>query len=310
MKRFSVFIALFLSVSLFMGCSPRWERSPVVEQRDITVSLEHKVVRDQIVEQQFNHPFDIDLQDMETLLTRLDYIDKSVFYGEPERKPVFQENEVDRLVPALVSALARATPDQRVRFISYNRGGGLWFLKKQRKTGGVVFVERGGRLNIAFGFVNYEIRENSDLRKFPEENEFSDPLAIESCNTPIIAPDCAVHNRMQNGEEYPMWIVAEIEGIDKPAVSASEAEAGKPESAAEPEAKPAPGKESESGETVLEKKEPDHKPSDEESGDSWESRKENIKRKLEYLKELHESDLIDAEEYNHQKKKLLDRLSK
>jgi|GEM_PF-827219 len=332
MKRFSVFIwaALFSGAALFMGCSPKWVGSaPVVKQADLLVRLEHKVDKDRVIEQEFNHPFDIGLGDMETLLTHLDYLDEYVLYGEPDRKPVFQKKEADRLAPALCSALAKATPDQRVRFVSYNTGGGFLFLKKRRKTGGVVFVENGGRLNIAFGYVNREIRETSDLRKFPEGNAFSDPLAFGSCDTPIIAPDYAVHQRTQDGEAYPMWIVAEVEKIEEQAVSASEPEADKPQPAATPDtsAKPEAGPESETAsgpekavkdkpeakpapeKAVKEKKAPAHEPSLEESGDSWQGRKKDIKEKLKYLKELYDSDLIDKKEYGDQKKKLLNRLS-
>jgi len=42
--------------------------------------------------------------------------------------------------------------------------------------------------------------------------------------------------------------------------------------------------------------------------DSWETRKQDHREKLQYLKELYESGLIDEEEYKEQKKKLLNQL--
>jgi hypothetical protein len=47
---------------------------------------------------------------------------------------------------------------------------------------------------------------------------------------------------------------------------------------------------------------------DRQSADSWETRRQENTEKLEYLKELFESGLIDEQEYKAQKEKLLDQL--
>jgi len=319
MKRFCVLILCLISVAMIGGCSTRWVQSPVVDQENMMVSLEHHVVKGKITQKQFNHPYDIDPRDLTIFFTQLAYLDEPALYGDPVQKPVFQKEEIDRLAPALTDALAKAEPHQRVRFISYNRGGGLFF-KKDRKTRGVLFVEEGNRLNLAFSYVNYEIRER-ELQRFSPAEETLNPLEIKDSDTPIVAPDYAAHKRLADGGKYPMWIRADMDNISRSAaaVTASEsrapsAEAAGPAKAEEPPAKPAvksqPDKRAPSEKMAPEPTAPDaaSEPPAQAPADSWKSRKAQIKERLEYLKELYESDLIDAEEYDAQKKKLLKQL--
>jgi len=294
MKRFCVLAVCLLSAAMIGGCSTRWVQSPVVDQENMKVSLEHHVVKGEIAQKKFNHPYEIDPRDLKVFLTQLDYLDEPAIYGDPVRKPVFQKEEIARLVPALTDALAKAEPHQRVQFISYNRGGGLLF-KKDRKTRGVLFVEGGKRLNLAFSYVNYEIRER-ELQRFSPAEETRNPLDIKSSDTPIAAPDYTSHKQMADGGKYPMWMTADMDKIEQAAKAVPESEPQTP-----------------SAETVepVKMDEPtagDKQPAAQSPADSWKSRKADIKERLEYLKELYQSDLIDAEEYDVQKKKLLEQL--
>ena len=191
MKHFSIIFTLLFGAGMLTGCAARWVRTPVVDQRDMTVSLEHKIADKQVADQQFNHPFNIDAQNLRTLLSQLEYMAEPMIYGKPEQKPVFQAVEIDRLVPALAEALSKADANQRVRFVSYNRGGGLLF-KKRRRTSGVAFVRPGNHLNLAFADVNFEILTN-EMENISRGDEFPDPLRIKSSYTPIVAPDYIEH---------------------------------------------------------------------------------------------------------------------
>ena len=322
MKRFGVLIACLLSAVMIGGCSTRWVQSPVVEQENMMVSLEHRVVKGDIAQKQYNHPYDMDSRDLKVLFTQLDYLDEPAIYGDPEQKPVFQKEEIDRLAPALTDALAAAEPHQRVRFISYNRGGGLLF-RKDRKTRGVLFVEAGHRLNLAFSYVNYEIREK-ELQRFSPAEETLNPLAVKSSDTPIVVPAYAAHKQMADGGKYPMWIRANMDKIEQAAKAVPESQ---PQAPSTETAEPAktdkstaddkqPAAESQPAEKAPAEKmapEPTAPKAAPESkakspADAWESRKAEIKERLEYLKDLYESDLIDTEEYDAQKKKLLKQL--
>ncbi len=345
MKRFIVLVAVVMLGGVMLGgCGARWVRSPVVKQRKLTVSLEHKIADNRVVSRQFAHPADIDKQKLRTLLTQLAYIAEPIIYGQPKQEPVFQKTEIERLVPALKTALAKATPDQRVRFVSRNKGGGLLF-KKRRETGGVVFVGKNGGLNLAFAFVNHEILED-ERERFSQKEKYLDPLRIKSSHTPLVAPDYAEHRRPETGKRYPLWIVADMEEIpasagfaaeppkEKPAPGTGQkteareirkeqkpaspppdpqappkasADQGKPAGrekieSAQPKAAPEPEK------SLSDEKGPAAAPPPAESSGSWEERKKKCRKKLQYAKELYESDLISEKEYKAYKEKLLNQL--
>jgi len=164
MKHLSIFIAVLFGLTAFTACAPRWVRTPVIDQKEIVISLEHKIANKQVVKQRFDHPFKIDQQKLKTLLTQLKYIDKPIVFKKSEEKQVFQETEIERLAPAMAEALAKADPDQRVRFVSHNRGGGLLFTR-QRQTSGVAFVQPENRLNLAFSDVNFALLTSDDQRR-------------------------------------------------------------------------------------------------------------------------------------------------
>ena len=306
MKYFSIMITLFFGLGLFAGCAPRWVRTPLVDERDITVSLEHKITDDQAVGQQYSHPFVIDEQDLRTLLSQLEYMAEPMIYGKPEQKPVFQAIELDRLVPALADALGKADVNQRVRFVSYNRGGGLLF-KKRRRTSGVAFIRPDNRLNLAFADLNFEILTN-EMENISRGDEYQDPLRIKSSFTPIVAPDYIEHVRTEKGKPYPTWIVVDLDGIPAPSATAAataEAVSGKP---AAPPAQPVPGSESQPGAGVESPPTTEAGAPTAQGADDWETHKQENMKKLEYLKELYDSGLIDDGEYKAQKEKLLDQL--
>ena len=305
MKRLSFLLGILVIASLISGCSSRWVRSPVVDQKNIAVDLEHQEIKGRVVEKQFSHPFEIDPKDLEIFLGQLEYFDEPALYGDPEKRPLFQSDEVARLGPAIAEALAKATPHQRVRFISYNKGGGLLF-KKQRKTRGVVFANAADHFNIAFSLVNYEIRER-ELQRLSQGPEMLDPLEITSSETPIIAPDYAYHQKMKNGEEYPLWVVANVNRIKKDTAADAEYQESAVE-ADQPKAREKPETAAEPAKAFSEEPPAADKPPADGADDTWETRKQEIRNKLEYLKELYESDLIDAKDYDTQKKKLLDQL--
>jgi len=309
--RVKMIAGLVCCAALLWGCGARWVRKPVVEQQHLKVSLEHKVVDGEMAEQPFNHPFDLEKETMRGLLEQLQYLKKPLIYGDAEKLPVFQQVEIERLAPALVEALGRATANKRVRFISYNTGGGLLF-KKQRRTGGVVFVDGSDQLNLAFSYVNYELKDE-ELKRSGTAQLYTDPLIIDTADKPVLAPGPAVRHRMKNGKKMPLWVVADIDRIDAARVSEPKAaepqpsEAGAPEAepatepagtAAEPEARPKPEPEAESRPAAV----PDVQP------DQWDAQKAEIREKLKYLKELREADLIDEKEYDAQKEKLLERI--
>ncbi len=298
MRRLSLYITLFFALNsgALTGCASRWVRTPVVDQKLITVSLERKIVKKPSDAKVYSHPCVIESKALTMLLGQLEYLAEPLVFGEPEQEPVFQPEEILRLAPALSTALAKAYPDQRVRFVSRNRGGGLLF-KKDRKTTGVVFVEKGNQLNLAFAEVNYEILTN-EMTGISQTEKYPDPLSIKSSFTPLVVPPFAEPRLTEKGNPYPLWLVVDIDDIpdSEPA----------PPTAATPDDRPSVSPEAStpvSSKTRLERSAAGESPDD-----SWDTRKQEYTEKLQYLKELHESGLIDNNEYKNQKEKLLNQL--
>lgn len=307
--RVKIIAGLVCCAALLWGCGPRWVRRTVVEQQDLKVSLEHKVVDGEMAKQPFNHPLDIEKEKLRALLDHLQYLKNPLVFGDPEKVAVFQQVELERLTPALVDALGRATANKRVRFISYNTGGGLLF-KKQRRTGGVLFVDASDRLNLAFSYVNQELRDE-EVRRSGTAQFYTDPLAIDTSDSPVLAPGAAVRHRMKNGTKMPLWLVADIDRLDadslreaqagetRPSVAPSDEPSAASSGALEPEVEPKPEPEAEARPSLS----PDTRQ------DQWEQQKADIREKLQYLKELREAELINEKEYEAQKEKLLEQIT-
>jgi len=313
--RIKIIVGLVCCAALLWGCGARWVRKPVVEQQHLKVSLEHNVVDGEMADQPFNHPFDLENKKMRGLLEQLQYLKKPLIYGDAERLPVFQQVEIERLAPALVDALGRATAKQRVRFISYNTGGGLLF-KKQRRTGGVVFVDGSDQLNLAFSYVNYELKDE-ELKRSGTAQLYTDPLTIDSADKPIRAPGQAVRHRIKDGKKMPLWVVADIDRIDADRPIEPQAVESRPSEPAAPSEEPSAVPSGESSEAAEPGVEPQPEPEAEARPpapsdtrqDQWEQQKSEIREKLQYLKELREADLIDEKEYEAQKEKLLEQIT-
>jgi len=289
MKR--CFIFIFMSAVFLSACSTsRWVPTPVLSEQNFTVTLEHYMDEDQIIKQNYDHPYNINPLTLKKFLTDLVYIEESGFWEIQTENPVFQEIEVDHLLPALAQAMADATPDQRIHFISYNKIRRLLFSNRQ-KTEGVIFIEPGNRLNIAFAHINVEIDpENNQV--LPESITQVDPLKVASSDTFLLPPPrYAAQQTDNNGESIPMWIVANLDKFQ-----ANQTSTPKPL----PQGK-APNT---SLKTTTETGKIQAKPAAELQ--NRENQYERIRNKLAYLKKLYEDGLISKQDYEAKKKEILD----
>ena len=300
----AIFIAgIMLLFSTACGTA-RWVRTPVLEGSRTTVNLEHRVEKDQILPQQYDHPYRIPVMDMTKLLGDLLYSERGVLIGGGKEIPVFQEIEIETLAPALADALAKATSDQRIQFISFNKGGGLLF-KNTRKTEGILFVEPKGRINLAFGLINADVMD-ADSEDSPQIYTNSDPLKIKYADTVIVPVGYAAMKALETGKPAPMWVVAD-------AVKLTEAVASAPKPAPAPVvAAPAPAivtpPPAPAPAPVSATPEKTTKPVMAPQPATPAATQEDIKNKLKYLKDLYEGGLISEPEYAAEKKKLLDKI--
>jgi len=202
----------------------------------------------------------------------LTYQDPRVF-SDPEEENVFCPDEAYRLAKAVAEVLGSLDSTQRIRFASYNWGGGTLF-SKQRKSEGVIFLKPRTKLNIAFTVINMDgdpgrAYENSYLKVTND-----DPLRITFYQKPIQPKEWyTLMPADEAGETHSLWVVVDLDKVRGFFGKKPEAETIVPKGPV-----PAP-----------EVKEED-----------------DLKRKLKRLKEYHDEGLIDEEEYKAKKKELLE----
>ncbi|MDA8404484.1 MAG: hypothetical protein M0Z56_09870 [Desulfobacteraceae bacterium] len=299
MKRTAVIFITGALLFFLTACgAARWERTPILEGSRATVNLEYRVEKSQIVPWQYEHPYQMPIENMTKLLGDLVYAEKSILIGGNKETPVFQAIEIATLAPALTDALAKATPDQRVQFTSFNKGGGFLF-KNTRKTEGVLFVKPKGRINLAFNMINADAAD-ADSQYGPQIYTNTDPLKIKYADTALVPnPLYAEMQKLQNGNPASMWIIADAAKLQKAAASLP-----KPEAAA-----PAPGTATPPPVMGPQPETRAVQPSAAPAGNASPSAtNEDIKNKLKYLKELYDGGLISEPEYTAEKKKLLKKI--
>ena len=302
MKRIA--ILLIVSAVFFSACtSTEWVQSTVDKQYKYIVTLEQQQKKGITVHQKYEHPYEIDLADLEKLMGGLTYTEKDGLMNKKKQSPVFQAVEIDRLAPVLADTLAKADTSQRIRFISFNQGKALLF-STPRKTAGVVFVESDGRLNIAFNFINSE-RTPSETTAFYPSYSMVDPLKIKTSDTPISSATHSVKlHEFETGKRAPMWVVADLEKLTEsistttvPIIKTTD----EVPTAVAPKTETPGTSVAETPDTTVRKTVPVQVPED--------MLKEDIKNKLRYLKELLDEGLISKTDYNAKKIELLDKIN-
>lgn len=302
MKRIAILLiicAFFLSACT----STEWVHSTVDKQYKYIVTLEQQQKKGIIVQQKYEHPYEIDLTDLEKLMEGLTYVEKDGLMNKKKQSPVFQAVEINRLAPVLADALAKADASQRIRFISFNQGKALLF-SVPRKTAGVVFIEPDGRLNIAFNFINSE-RKPSETTAFYPSYSMTDPLKIRTSDTLISASaDYVELHEFETGKRAPMWVVADLEKLTEsistttvPIIKATD----EVPSAVAPKIETSGTTVAETPSTTVIKTVPVQAPED--------LLKEDIRNKLRYLKELLDEGLISKTDYNAKKIELLNKIN-
>ena len=293
MKR--VVFLLIISAAFTSACtSTKWVRTTVAEQYTFNVTLEQQQEKGIVIQQKYAHPYEIDISDLEKLMGDLKYIEKSGLMRTEKQSPVFQAVEIDRLAPVLALTLAKADASQRIRFTSFNQGDFLIF-SVSRKTEGVIFIEPAGRLNIAFNYINSN-RQPSETTAINPNYSSVDPLKIKTSDTTVsaTAPFAELH-KFETGKQAPMWVVADLEKLKE-----SISPATVPIVKATEEVTPAVAPKVEIKDTPVEKTVPDQASED--------LLKEDIKKKLKYLKELLDEGLISEKDYTVKKMELLDKI--
>ncbi|MFP4453267.1 MAG: SHOCT domain-containing protein [Desulfobacterales bacterium] len=283
----SKIVVVLMFVFVFTGCaSTRWEETKISETDAVSVSLQQQIKDDAPVAANYSHPAaDIDSALLKQFFNDLVYIGRSAILGRKERHPVFQQEEIEKLAPAVAKALKKADSNSRVYFTSFNYSSDS-LLKKRRITEGAIFLDENGKLNIAFSWINQRVDIN-DKPILRDEAVSRDPFETDDTVNKLAADKSYMQKAdLKGGKEAPMWIRADLSAMaraEKKAVPEEVSGKDKEKDVARPESK--------------------EKPAD----DTKEQRNE-IRSRLEYLKQLYQDGLITESEYEAQKKEALEQL--
>lgn len=289
----TVFLLIITAFFLSACTNTNWVRTNVDKQRDFIVTLEQQE-EGVIARQQYEHPYEIDLVNLEKLMGDLIYIKKAGMMNKKKQNPVFQAVEIDRLAPLLVDSLAKADANQRIRFASFNLGNALLF-SESRKTEGVIFVGSPGRLNIAFNYIN-STRQPSETSASDHIYSNVNTLQIQTSDNTILpsVPYAELHE-FESGKQAPMWVVADLERLEEAISTAT-----LPIVKVTKEVPPVDSVKTGTIATPVMITEQTHVPDN--------LLEEEIKDKLMFLKELLNDELITEKDYNTKKNELLDKI--
>lgn len=213
MRMMRASLALTCAAALAGCVHDPWVRSVEEDTGGAIVCLERPADAGEGTQAAYAHPYALDVERLRAILGGLECRERGTF--APDRvAPVFTPEELDQLAPALATVLAKAGPTERLRFLSLPATFLGVFVPPYR-TEGVLFVEPGERLNLAFSGV----REILD----PEEEDWrrvgtDDPCRIRSSGRrTLVLHDPAVSLRRDAvGDEYPLWVVVDLAAEEGP----------------------------------------------------------------------------------------------
>lgn len=243
-----------------------------------------------------SHPATLETSALASKLRALHFEEPGLL-GSASSRPVFDQEEISRLAPALSQALAQARADQRVDFLSFPGSGSN--LGNARKTEGTLFIDPQGQLNIALSAVRQVMTVDDDFTRF-REISMGDPLAVDRAMVNLVWERDAFSARRQNdGSPYPLWVVA-ANGQTAHEITEAQVDLQATREAAPPPARRAepPTRESapdRPGTVAADEVAPSSTP-------------EAVRERLEFLRALHEDGLISAEEYERERARALSRL--
>ncbi len=149
---------LFIAAGLLLllaGCAaPAFEKREIINSPEVQVLLTREIVDGEVEKRGFEHPWIVDEFTLDAILASVKYHYVSLV-ADKTPVPAFPKGLRKMLVPALVDAFSKATPDEMVYFACLGSRTFLYIAGKNYFTNGVMFV-KNNRLNIAFRYLGLE----------------------------------------------------------------------------------------------------------------------------------------------------------
>ncbi len=155
-KQLPFLSACILCTLLLSGCAaPKYEKQELVSTPEIQVLLTREIIDNGVVEKRgFEHPWNVDEMTLDAILSSVTFHYISII-GDKKPIAAFPTIMRETLIPYLVDAFSKATPDEMVYFAYIGSETYLYIAGKNYFTNGVMFV-KNNRLNIAFRYLALE----------------------------------------------------------------------------------------------------------------------------------------------------------
>ena len=183
---------------LMAGCSSSpWTREFVYSASGVSLYHEYQETESGRVDLGYKHPIELSVKDAVLLLSQLVY-KKAYLFKKPEKRYVFQPDEIRVFAPRLVLALKELAPDERLRFL-VTRSNWSDVLIGTTGTSGVVFSKEENVINLAFDLVNDKFSGEDDGN--PENVVFRlDPTAYRAGSPLVPRPGIRPHVDPKTGK--------------------------------------------------------------------------------------------------------------
>ncbi|MBS1259631.1 MAG: hypothetical protein MAG551_02705 [Candidatus Scalindua arabica] len=188
------FLSVLLLITLAFGCSlslPKkiHKKSSIVGAtiNDQNVSVEIREELDEqgnVIKKSFNHPYYFTGSGLANILSSIYYKQKSLFKGSTGRKKLFRQEELQTIIPPIISAFSMATDSQDILVFSTSDK----VLLSDRQSYFSMFIS-DNNLNIVFSTIQSK-KNLTDGRAFRKSNKdkFKDPFDVKRSSRWSLVP--------------------------------------------------------------------------------------------------------------------------
>lgn len=164
----------------------------------------------------YAHPIELSESEVSGFLSSLRYV-KDQFLSERFEGALFTAEEIGRVVPSVVRALAEVGPNQRVRFVVMRTNRHFSVFQSVDCTSGVVFKTAPDEIHFAFDYLHEELAEDSmDPREVSLHRE---PTEVVDASYTLVPPEGVSHHTGQGGVRHPRWVTVDPVRVQASAAS-------------------------------------------------------------------------------------------
>ncbi len=206
------FVSLLLLITLTFGCSlslPKktYKKSSIVGAtiNDQNASVEIREELDEqgnVIKKNFNHPYYFTGSGLANILSSIYYKKKSLIKGSTGRRKLFRQEELQTIIPPIISAFSMATDSQDILVFSTSDK----ILLSDRQSYFSMFITDSD-LNIVFSTIQSK-KNLTDGRAFRKsnKNKFKDPLDVKRSSYWSLVPMGG--QRLASGRKN--WLIVDL----------------------------------------------------------------------------------------------------